>query len=111
MNITPGRVGGVTNALAIYEVAQKAGIPCWIGGMLESAVGVGYCIALAMLDNCTYPADIFPSSRFYDQDLADPPIVLSQSPEGIPTIRALTEFPEPVSDRLSTRTVQTATVH
>ena len=29
-----------------------------------------------MLPNFTYPADIFPSSRFYRQDLADPPIEL-----------------------------------
>ncbi len=65
VNIKPGRVGGLTNAVAIHDACRQAGIPCWVGGMLESAVGARICVALAMLDNFTYPADIFPSSRFY----------------------------------------------
>jgi O-succinylbenzoate synthase len=77
VNIKPGRVGGLTNARAIHDLCRDAGIPCWVGGMLESAVGVSLCIALATLDNFTYPADIFPSSRFYREDLADPPIELA----------------------------------
>jgi O-succinylbenzoate synthase len=77
MNIKPGRVGGLTNALAIHEMCRQKGVPCWVGGMLESAVGVAHCIALATLPNFTYPADIFASSRFYRQDLAEPEIVLS----------------------------------
>jgi O-succinylbenzoate synthase len=78
-NIKPGRVGGLTNALVIHDLCQQRGFPCWVGGMLESAVGVAHCIALATLPRFTYPADIFPSSRFYREDLADPPIVLSAS--------------------------------
>ena len=42
INIKPGRVGGITNALAIHDQCQAAGIPCWIGGMLESAVGASF---------------------------------------------------------------------
>jgi O-succinylbenzoate synthase len=76
INVKPGRVGGLTNAVAIHDLAQQAGVPCWVGGMLESAVGAAHCIALATLPNFTYPADIFPSSRFYKQDLAEPEIVL-----------------------------------
>jgi O-succinylbenzoate synthase len=77
MNIKPGRVGGLTHAVAIHDLCRQHGIPCWVGGMLESAVGAAHCLALATLPNFTYPADIFPSSRFYRQDLAEPPIVLS----------------------------------
>jgi O-succinylbenzoate synthase len=77
INVKPGRVGGLTNALAIHELCSQHGIPCWVGGMLESSVGVAHCIALATLPNFTYPADIFASSRFYRQDLAEPEIVLS----------------------------------
>jgi O-succinylbenzoate synthase len=76
VNIKPGRVGGLTNALAIHDLCHLHGVPCWVGGMLESAIGVGHCIALATLANFTYPADIFPSSRFYRQDLAEPEIRL-----------------------------------
>lgn len=77
INVKPGRVGGLTNALAIHDLCRQQGVPCWVGGMLESAVGVAHCVALATLPNFTYPADIFPSSRFYRQDLAEPEIVLS----------------------------------
>ena len=31
--------GGITNAVAIHDLCREAGVPCWIGGMLESAVG------------------------------------------------------------------------
>ena len=40
--------------------------------MLESALGVAICIELATLDNFTYPGDLFPSSRFYSNDLFEP---------------------------------------
>ena len=77
INIKPGRVGGLTNAVAIHNYCQQAGIPCWVGGMLESAVGASHCRALATLPNFTYPADVFPSERFYVPDLAEPAMVLS----------------------------------
>jgi O-succinylbenzoate synthase len=74
VNIKPGRVGGLTTAVAIHDLCRDAGVPCWVGGMLESAVGASLCVALATLDNFRYPADIFPSNRSYREDLADPPI-------------------------------------
>jgi len=77
INIKPGRTGGITNALAIHNLCQEAGIPCWIGGMLESAVGASHCVALASLPNIRYPSDIFPTERFYRRDLADPPMRFS----------------------------------
>ena len=77
INIKPGRVGGLTNAIAIHDLSEQAGIPCWVGGMLESAVGASHCLALATLPNFTYPADVFPSERFYNPDLAEPPMALS----------------------------------
>ncbi len=77
VNIKPGRVGGLTNALEIHNLCRQHGIPCWVGGMLESAVGAAHGLALATLPGFTYPADIFPSSRFYRRDLAEPEIVLA----------------------------------
>jgi O-succinylbenzoate synthase len=71
INIKPGRVGGVTNALEVLQVARAHGVPCWIGGMLESAIGVMPCMALAALPGMGYPADIFPTKRFWSRDLAD----------------------------------------
>jgi O-succinylbenzoate synthase len=101
VNIKPGRVGGLTNALAIHDLCRRAGIPCWVGGMLESAVGAAHCVALATLANFTYPADIFPSSRFYHEDLASPAIELL--PGAPPRVRAFAagQEPEPVAERLN----------
>lgn len=88
INVKPGRVGGLTHALAIHDLCRAAGTSCWVGGMLESAIGARVCVALAMLDNFIYPADIFPSSRFYKSDLGQPPIELSRSPDGTPHVVA-----------------------
>jgi O-succinylbenzoate synthase len=110
VNIKPGRVGGLTNAVAIHNACRRAGIPCWVGGMLESSTGAAICALLAMLPNFTYPADIFPSSRFYREDLSDPPLELTRSAEGIPSVRAPQQIPEPVAVRLKKLTVQHAVI-
>lgn len=89
MNIKPGRVGGLTPAVAIHNLCREAGVPCWVGGMLESAVGARVCVALAMLDNFTYPADIFPSRVYYREDLGIPPIELERGRDGSPQVAAL----------------------
>jgi len=85
VNVKPGRVGGLTPARAIHDLCRAQRVPCWVGGMLESAVGVAHCVALATLPGFTYPADIFPSRTYYRQDLAEPEIVLSAPSE----VRAL----------------------
>jgi O-succinylbenzoate synthase len=108
VNVKPGRVGGLTNAVAIHNICKAAGIPCWVGGMLESATGAAQCAALAMLDNFTYPADIFPTSRFYHEDLSHPPIELHKSAAGVPSVSAFDRLPEPAPGRLAKRTVQKA---
>ncbi|MGD9857866.1 MAG: o-succinylbenzoate synthase, partial [Planctomycetaceae bacterium] len=110
VNIKPGRVGGLTNAAAIHNLCREAGIPCWVGGMLESAVGASHCAALAMLDNFTYPADVFPSSRFYHEDLADPPLELHHGPGGIPSVAAPKLLPSPVPERLTRLTREKSVV-
>ncbi len=106
VNIKPGRVGGLTNAVAIHNLCRDAGTPCWVGGMLESALGAAHCVALAMLDNFTYPADIFPSSRFYHEDLADPPLELHRGADGSPSVTAPATLPTPVPDRLKSLTLE-----
>ena len=74
VNVKPGRVGGLYNAVRIQNMARDAGLEAWVGSMLESGVGAGICAALATLPGFTYPADVFPSSRFYSQDITEPSI-------------------------------------
>ena len=92
VNVKTGRVGGLTPAVEIHDLCRAAGIPCWVGSMLESAVGTRVNAALAMLDNFTYPADLFPTNRFYRRDLGRPPVDLTPGPDGAPQI-AVTESP------------------
>ena len=82
INVKPGRVGGLTVAKSIHDLCRDSGIGCWVGGMLESGVGAAVCVALATLDNFSYPADIFPSSRFYAEDLAEPEVSFETSSDG-----------------------------
>lgn len=110
VNVKPGRVGGLTNAVKIHDICQAVGIPCWVGGMLESATGAALCVALAMLDNFTYPADIFPSARFYHEDMSTPTLELHDNAEGVPSVRAFAELPEPVPERLEALCVERAVI-
>lgn len=107
INIKPGRVGGLTNAIAIHDHCRERGVPCWVGGMLESAVGQGSALALATLPNMQYPADVFPSARLYAEDLSEPEVVLSAPSE----VNA-SELPghgfRPVPERLARCTIQHA---
>lgn len=86
VNIKPGRVGGLTASLDIYQQCIDANIGLWVGGMLESAVGSRVCQALAMLDGFDYPPDIFPTERFYAQDLSQPAVKLVRDAQGRPAI-------------------------
>lgn len=72
LNVKYARVGGLSVATRLHDMAMNAGIPCWVGGMLESAIGSGISIELATLPNFTYANDIFESERFYHQGMTDP---------------------------------------
>lgn len=77
VNIKPGRVGGLTSAIAIHDICAKHGIPVWCGGMLESGIGRAYNVALASLPNFTIPGDISPSDRYWERDVVVPPWTMS----------------------------------
>ena len=96
VNIKMARVGGLTESRLIQSRCAEHGIPCWVGGMLESAVGGAICAELATLANFTYPGDIFPSSYFYADDLGKPEIVLS-GPGEVATSRVpgIAQEPDP----------------
>jgi O-succinylbenzoate synthase len=72
INMKVGRVGGLSNALAIHRLCADAGIPLWCGGMLETNVGRAANLHLASLPGFTLPGDISASSRYYAEDVAAP---------------------------------------
>ena len=79
INIKVGRVGGLTAALEIHDLCQKAGIPVWCGGMLETNVGRACNVALASLPNFLLPGDISASARYFHRDIASPDFIVSAS--------------------------------
>ena len=107
VNVKMARVGGLTASRDIQALCAAHDIACWVGGMLESAVGGALCAELATLPNFTYPADIFPSSYFYDADLGRPEIVLSGRGE-VATSRVPGIAQEPDPDLLERWTVEHA---
>ncbi len=72
INIKPGRVGGMSASKAIHDIAERAGIPVWCGGMLESGIGRAYNVALASLPNFSLPGDLSPSARYWARDIVSP---------------------------------------
>jgi len=74
VNVKIGRVGGLSEARRIHDACAAAGIPGWCGGMLESGVGRAGNIHLATLPNFTKPGDTSSASRYFDEDIVEPPL-------------------------------------
>jgi O-succinylbenzoate synthase len=72
INVKPSRVGGLAAAKAIHDLCAAHGIPVWCGGMFESNIGRAVNLALASLPNFSLPGDISASSRYYQEDIAEP---------------------------------------
>jgi o-succinylbenzoate synthase len=77
INIKVGRVGGFSEAIAIHDVAQKAQLPVWCGGMLEAGIGRSHNIALSSLPNFTLPGDVSASRRYWKEDIIEPEVEVS----------------------------------
>ena len=109
LNVKTGRVGGLSVAVKLHDMARDAGIPCWVGSMLESGVGEGILIELATLDNFTYPGDLFPSNFHYRQDVTNPEVILSDlctyTPSKVPGIPF-----KPVMERIKAVTLHSKVI-
>ena len=77
INIKAGRVGGLSQAVAIHDLCRTAGVPVWCGGMLETGVGRAGNLALASLPGFTLPGDISATDRYYRQDITQEQFVLN----------------------------------
>ena len=72
VNIALGRVGGLTNALAIHDLCHESCTPCYVGAAPQTTIAARHEYALATKGNCTYPAEYFPSGDILAADVADP---------------------------------------
>lgn len=80
INIKLGRVGGYTEAKRIEKLCRDANIPVWCGGMLESGIGRAHNIAMATLKGFVLPGDVSASSRYWTEDIVNPPVTVT--PQG-----------------------------
>jgi o-succinylbenzoate synthase len=86
INIKPGRVSGLHEGRRIHDLCYQAGVPVWMGGMLETGIGRASNVALASLPGFRLPGDISASARYYHEDVIDPPFVLNpDSTVSVPT--------------------------
>lgn len=77
INIKVGRVGGHAEARSLQALCRDRGIPVWCGGMLESGIGRAHNVAVSTLPGFTLPGDVSASSRYWDEDIIEPEVVVS----------------------------------
>jgi O-succinylbenzoate synthase len=77
VNLKLGRVGGHSQAKEVERVCRENQIPVWCGGMLESGIGRAHNIAMATLEGFTLPGDVSASSRYWEEDIIEPPVMVN----------------------------------
>ena len=108
INVKLGRVGGLAEALRIHDLAREAGVPLWVGGMLETGIGRAANVALASLPGFTLPGDTSASDRYFDHDLTEPFVVDADGTMEVPDGPGLGVAPLP--DRLEAAVIDRVTV-
>jgi O-succinylbenzoate synthase len=76
VNIKQGRVGGLMESMRIAKYCQERGVDVWSGGMDETGIGRAVNIHLQTAEGFTLPGDTSETSNYFDEDIADPPVVL-----------------------------------
>lgn len=84
INIKPGRVGGLIEAIKIKNLCQEHNIAVWCGGMLESSVGRFFNLSIATLPGYGLPADMFSSRDYFADDIVDFPYASFQGEAYVP---------------------------
>ena len=78
INIKVQRVGGLSEALLMLQVARAAGLRCWVGTMPELGIASAQGLHLAMHTGFSFPSDIEASTRWYADDVIEPLIEIDR---------------------------------
>ena len=104
INIKIGRVGGLTEAKKIHDYCMEHQIPVWCGGMLESGIGRAHNVALTTLPNFILPGDTAGSSRYWEEDIISPEVIVEDGYITVPTNYGIGYEPNiEVMDKYTTR--------
>ncbi|MGG0668160.1 o-succinylbenzoate synthase [Lederbergia citrisecunda] len=85
INVKIGRVGGLSEAKRIHDYCMEKGVPVWCGGMLEAGIGRAHNIALTSLPNFTLPGDTAGSSHYWNKDIIEPEVIVTNGYITVPT--------------------------
>lgn len=85
VNVKPARLGGAVGAAAVARAARDHGCGVFVGGMLETAVGRATALAVAASPVCDHPTDLGPSEWYFDRDVSDQPVSMSDGLVVLPT--------------------------
>ena len=75
VNVKPGRVGGLEEAVRVHEVCAAVGVDMWVGGMSETGLGRAAIVSLAALPGFTLVGDLSASARWFPVDITEPFVV------------------------------------
>jgi O-succinylbenzoate synthase len=79
INIKVQRMGGLWPSRLAHDLAQAAGLACWLGTMPELGIASVQGLHLATLPNFTLPTDVEASRRWYTDDIIAPLIEVSSN--------------------------------
>ena len=74
INVKPGRIGSLVETSHINQLAKKNNIKLWCGGMIEAGIANAYNLYAASLSEFSLPADLSPSSQFFENYIIKPGI-------------------------------------
>lgn len=77
INIKQGRVGGLLESLRIAAFCHERGVGVWSGGMDETGIGRAFNLHLQAAAGFTLPGDTSETSRYFDEDIVAPGVVLA----------------------------------
>jgi len=78
INVKIGRLGGLEESRLLVDVCRRAGVGVWCGGMLEAGIGRATNLAITSLEGFTHPGDTAATSRYWEEDITEPPVVLGE---------------------------------
>ena len=74
LNVKVGRLGGLIQTRAAILRCREAGIPYWIGSMVESGISKILHVQLSALGDAYMAGDLSDSNRYFEHDLISPEI-------------------------------------
>ncbi|MEK4538504.1 o-succinylbenzoate synthase [Peribacillus sp. FSL K6-1552] len=84
ITIKMAKVGGWSEAVKIHDLCVEKNVPVWCGGMIEFGISRAHNIALATLKGFTIPGDISSSSRYWEEDIIEPEVIVESGVIQVP---------------------------